>query len=67
MFPKAESRQVKRIPQDCINESIIWKMKPLVVAATSLKVDLHSGMRNEQWMFHDNSSVFDKIEKTLNG
>ena len=32
-----QSRQVKRTPQDCINESIICKMNSLVVAATSLK------------------------------
>ena len=33
-----QSRQVKRTPQDSINElPIIWKMNPLVVPATSVK------------------------------
>ena len=34
---KLQSRQLKRTPQDCINELIIWKMNPLVVATTSLE------------------------------
>ena len=34
---KLQSSQVKRTPIDIINESIIWKMNPLVVAATSIK------------------------------
>ena len=32
-----QSRQVKRTPQDSINELIIWKMNPLVVPETSVK------------------------------
>ena len=32
-----QSRQVKRTPQDSINESIIWKIYPLVVPVTSVK------------------------------
>ena len=31
------SKQVKRTPQDSINELIIWKMNPLVVPVTSVK------------------------------
>ena len=34
---KLQSQQLKRTPQDCINELIIWKMNPLVVATTSLE------------------------------
>ena len=32
-----QSKQVKRNPQDSINELIIWKMNPLVVPVTSVK------------------------------
>ena len=32
-----QSRQVKRTPQDSINELIIWKMNPLVISVTSVK------------------------------
>ena len=32
-----QSKQVKRTPQDSINELIIWKMNPLVVPVTSVK------------------------------
>ena len=32
-----QSRQVKRSPQDSINELIIWKMNPVVVPVTSVK------------------------------
>ena len=31
------SKQVKRTPQDSINELIIWKMNPLVVPVTGVK------------------------------
>ena len=31
------SKQVKRTPQDSINELIIWKMNPLIVPVTSVK------------------------------
>ena len=34
---RLQSRQVKRTPQDSINEVIIWKMNPLVVAVTGGK------------------------------
>ena len=34
---KLQSSQVKRTLIDIINESIIWKMNLLVVAATSIK------------------------------
>ena len=34
-------------------------MNPLVVATTT--------MRNEQWIFYNNSSAFGQIEKSLNG
>ena len=36
LFP-VQLRQVKRTPQDSINELIIRKMNPLVVAVTSVK------------------------------
>ena len=32
-----QSKQVKRTPQDSINELIIWKLNPLVVPVTGLK------------------------------
>ena len=32
-----QSNQVKRTPQDSINEFIIWKMDPLVVPVTGVK------------------------------
>ena len=34
---RLQSRQVKRTPQDSINELIIWKMNPLVVPVTGVK------------------------------
>ena len=34
---KLQSKQVKRTPQDSINELIIWKMNPLVVPVTGVK------------------------------
>ena len=36
-FPLLQSNQVKRTPQDYINELIIWKMNPLVVPVTGVK------------------------------
>ena len=35
---KLQSNQVKRTPQDSINELIIWKMNPLVVPVTGVKL-----------------------------
>ena len=35
-----QSRQVKRNPQNYINEFIIWKVKPLVVPVTGVKFKL---------------------------
>ena len=32
-----QSKQVKRTPQDSVNELIIWKMNPLVVLVTGVK------------------------------
>ena len=32
-----QSKQVKRTPQDSVNELIIWKTNPLVVPVTSVK------------------------------
>ena len=37
MVDLLQSKQVKRTPQDSINEMIIWKMNPLVVPVTSVK------------------------------
>ena len=53
-----QSSQVNRIPQDAINESVIWK-QPVSNS------NLHSCMRNEQWIFDDNFSVFGLIGKSL--
>ena len=36
----SQSRQVKRIPQDSINELIIWKLNPSVVPVKSVKIKL---------------------------
>ena len=33
-----QSKQVKHTPQDSSNELIIWKMNPLVVPVTSVKL-----------------------------
>ena len=51
----SQSRQVKCTPQDSSNELIIWKMNPLIVPVTSF-------MRNEQWIFNENFSVFGQSE-----
>ena len=40
---QSSKRKGKHNPIDSVNESIIWKIDPLVVAATT--------MRNEQWIF----------------
>ena len=40
---QSRKRKGKHNPIDSVNESIIWKIDPLVVAATS--------MCNEQWIF----------------
>ena len=37
IIPHLQSNQVKRTPQDSINELIIWKMNPLVVPVTGVK------------------------------
>ena len=54
-------------PIDSICEFIIWKLNPLVVAATSVNSNLHSCMRNELWIFYEVPSVFGQIEKSLSG
>ena len=36
----SQSRQVKRIPQDSMNELIIWKLNPSVVPVKSVKIKL---------------------------
>jgi len=46
--PKSlKSRQVKRTPQDSINELNIWKMNPLVVPVTIVKSK--SAFLHVQW------------------
>ena len=55
---RLKSRQVKRTPQDSINELTIWKMNALVVPETSVK----SCTRDEQWIFYENFSVSGQIE-----
>ena len=42
-----QSRQVKRTPQDSINESIFWKMNPLVVPVTGVKFNSAFCLRRE--------------------
>ena len=54
-----QSSHVNRIPQDSINESVIWKQP---VSNSNLR----SCMRNEQGIFDDNFSVFGLIGKSLN-
>ena len=64
---KLQSSQVRRTLIDIINESIIWKMNPLVVDGTSIKFKspfLHAKWANN---FYDNFSVFGQIEKSLSG
>ena len=56
---KSRKRNLKHNPIDVINESIIWQIKPFVVAATSV--------RNKHWTFYHNLSVFGQIERLLNG
>lgn len=56
---KSRKRNLKHNPIDVINESIIWQIKPLVVAATSV--------RNTHWTVYHNLSVFGQIERLLNG
>ena len=42
-----QSRQVKRTPQDSINELNIWKMNPLIVPVTIVK--FNSAFLHAQW------------------
>ena len=39
-----QSNQVKRTPLDSINESIIWKLKPLVVSSIQIKIRFLIGL-----------------------
>ena len=57
-----QSKQVKRTPQDSINELIIWKMNPLVVPVSFVKFKAHFCLRNEQWISNENFSVLGQIE-----
>ena len=41
-----QSKQVKRTPQDSVNELIIWKMNPLVVPVTGVKT---SELMHAKW------------------
>ena len=44
-FPQLlQSNQVKRTPLDSINESIIWKLKPLVVSSIQIKIRFLIGL-----------------------
>ena len=56
-----QSRQVKRTPQDSINELIIWKRSPVVVPVTSVKFK-SAFLRNEVWIFNKNFSISGQIE-----
>ena len=38
LFKVLQSNQVKRTPQDSISELIIWKINPLVVPVTGVKL-----------------------------
>ena len=39
-----QSNQVKRTPLDSINESIIWKLNPLVVSSIQIKIRFLIGL-----------------------
>ena len=41
-------------------------MNPLVVPVTGVKFKRHFCMRNEQWIFYQNFSLFGQIKKSLN-
>ena len=56
-----QSRQVKRTPQDSINELIIWKRSPVVVPVTSVKFK-SAFPHNEVWIFNQNISISGQIE-----
>ena len=60
--PDLPSMQVKRTPQDSINELIIWKMNLLVVPITSVK--FKSAFLHAQWqaIFYENFPVTGKIK-----
>ena len=54
-----QSKQVKRTPQDSINELIIWKMNPLVVPVTCVK--FKSKLLHAKWAVnnsYESLSVF---------
>ena len=57
-----QSRQVKRTPQDSINQLSIWKMNPLVVPVTSIKFKWQSCMLNDSEYFNENFSASGQIE-----
>ena len=46
-----QSNQVKRTPLDSINESIIWKLNPLVVSSIQIKIRFLIGLYepNNAW------------------
>ena len=55
MFP-LQSNQVKRTPLDSINESIIWKLNPLVVSSIQIKIRFLIGLY-EQYMKPENQKA----------
>ena len=59
-FRQLQSKQVKRTPQDSINELNIWKMNPLVVPVTSIK--FKSELLHAQWAVNN----LRELEWTLN-
>ena len=54
--------QDKCTPQDSINELIIWKVNPLVVPVTSVKLKLAFLHAQWQGIFYENFPVSGKIK-----
>ena len=60
--PHLQSMQIKCTPQDSINELIIWKVNPLVVPVTSVKLKLAFLHAQWQGIFYENFPVSGKIK-----
>ena len=53
---RLQSNQVKRTPLDSINESIIWKLNPLVVSSIQIRIRFLIGLY-EQCMKPENQET----------
>ena len=68
LVPFLQLSQVKRTPQDSIDELFIWMINPSFINyRNQSNLNAHSCMCNKQWIFCFNLSVFCLIEKSLNG